>query len=51
MSEENKALILGLYEEVWNQHNPGAADEFVAADVFTRDMVPEHSMASTDTST
>jgi steroid delta-isomerase-like uncharacterized protein len=42
MSEENKALILGLYEEVWNQHNPEAADEFVAADVFTRAMVPEH---------
>ncbi len=42
MSEENKALIRRLYEEVWNQHNPEAADEFVAPDVFTRDMVPEH---------
>ena len=42
MAEENKALILGLYEEVWNQHNPEAADEFVAPDVFTRDMVSEH---------
>jgi steroid delta-isomerase-like uncharacterized protein len=42
MSEENKAAILRLYEEVWNQHNPEAADEFVAPDVFTRDMVPEH---------
>jgi steroid delta-isomerase-like uncharacterized protein len=41
MSEENKALIRRLYEEVWNQHNPEAADEFVALDVFTRDMVPE----------
>jgi len=41
-TEENKALILRLYEEVWNQHNPEAADEFVAADVFTRDMLPEY---------
>jgi steroid delta-isomerase-like uncharacterized protein len=41
-AEENKALIRRLYEEVWNQHNPEAADEFVAPDVFTRDMVPEH---------
>ena len=42
MSEENKALIRQLYEEVWNQHNPEAAHMFVAPDVFTRDMVPEH---------
>jgi len=42
MSEGNKAIIRRLYEEVWNQHNPEAADEFVAPDVFTRDMVPEH---------
>jgi steroid delta-isomerase-like uncharacterized protein len=42
MSEENKAVICRLYEEVWNQHNPEAADEFVTPDVFTRDMVPEH---------
>ena len=27
MSEENKAVIHRLYEEVWNQHNPEAADE------------------------
>ena len=42
MSEENKALIRRLYEEVWNQHNPEAADMFVAQDVFNRDMVAEH---------
>ena len=41
-TEENKALIGRLYEEVWNQHNPEAADEFVAADVFIRDMLPEY---------
>src|SRR5215212_312055 len=40
-NEENKALMRRLYEEVWNQHNPEAADEFVAPDDFTRDMVPE----------
>jgi steroid delta-isomerase-like uncharacterized protein len=42
MSEENKAVIRRLYEEVWNQHDQEAADEFVAPDVFTRDMVTEH---------
>ena len=41
-TEENKALILRLYEEVWNQHNPEAVDDFVAADVFSRDMLPEY---------
>ena len=40
--KKNKAIIRRLYEEVWNQHNPEAADEFVAADVFTRDMLPEY---------
>ncbi len=42
MSEENKAVIRRLYEEVWNQHDPEAADELVAPDVFNPDMVPEH---------
>ena len=42
MSEENKAIIRRLYEEVWNKHNPEAADEFVAPDVFNRDMIPEY---------
>ncbi len=42
MSEENKAVVRLLYEEVWNQHDPEAADELVAPDVFTRDMVTEH---------
>ena len=41
-TEENKAVVRRLYEEVWNQHNPEAADEFVAPDVFNRDMLPEY---------
>jgi len=40
--EDNKAVIRRLYEEVWNLHNPEAADEFVAPDVFTRAMLPEY---------
>jgi hypothetical protein len=31
MSEENEAVIRRLYEEVWNQHNPEAADDIDAA--------------------
>ena len=42
MSEENKAVIHRLYEEAWNQHDPEAADELVAPDVFDSDMAPEH---------
>src|SRR3954471_940345 len=42
MAEENKAIIGRFYEEVWNQHNPEAAEKFVERDVFTRDMVTEH---------
>jgi predicted ester cyclase len=42
MPEENKAVIRRLYEEVWNQHNLEATDEFVAPNVFTRGMVIEH---------
>ena len=51
MAEENKAVIRRLYEEVWNQHNPEAVDEFVAPDVFTRDMVIEHQHGIDGTST
>jgi steroid delta-isomerase-like uncharacterized protein len=32
-TEENKAAERRLTEEVWNKHNPGAVDEFVAPDV------------------
>ncbi len=32
-TEENKAAERRLTEEVWNKRNPGAVDEFVAADV------------------
>jgi len=28
--ESNKALIRGYYEEMWNKHQPSAADRFVA---------------------
>jgi len=34
LSEENKAVIRRLYEVVCNQHDPEAADELVAPDVF-----------------
>ena len=30
--EENKAIVRGANEEVWNKHNPDAADEFYSAD-------------------
>lgn len=39
-SEENKALERRLVEEVWNKHNPDAADEFVAPDVLENNPLP-----------
>jgi len=33
MSEENKALVRRFVEEFWNEKNPGAADDLMAADV------------------
>ena len=42
MSKENKVVIRRVTEEVWNEHNPDAADEFVAPDVVTSPMVREH---------
>ena len=33
MSEENKELVRRFVEEFWNQKNPSAADELMAADV------------------
>ena len=32
-TEENKAAERRLIDAVWNKHNPGAVDEFVAPDV------------------
>ncbi len=32
MSEENKALVRRFVEEFWNEKNPDAADELMAAD-------------------
>jgi len=39
-SDENKVLERRLVEEVWNKHNPGAADEFVAPDVIQNNSLP-----------
>lgn len=39
-SEENMALERRLVEEVWNKHNPGAADAFVAPDVIQNNSLP-----------
>ncbi len=41
-TEENKAVIRQIYEEVWNKHNPEAADQFIAPDAVNHPMVPEH---------
>jgi steroid delta-isomerase-like uncharacterized protein len=38
-TEENKAAERRLTEEVWNEHNPGAVDEFVAPDVVEHNPV------------
>jgi steroid delta-isomerase-like uncharacterized protein len=38
-TEENKAAERRLIEEVWNEHNPGAVDEFVAPDVVEHDPI------------
>jgi steroid delta-isomerase-like uncharacterized protein len=38
-TEENKAAERRLVEEVWNNHNPGAISEFVAADVIEHNPV------------
>ncbi len=32
---ENKAIVRRVTEEVWNKHNPGAIDEYYAADYAT----------------
>ncbi len=41
-AEENKTVIRRLYEEVWNEHNPDALDEFAAPDLVNHDMLPEY---------
>jgi len=38
--EENKALERRLCEEVWNKHNPDAADDLVAPDVIENNPLP-----------
>jgi steroid delta-isomerase-like uncharacterized protein len=42
VSEENKAVIRRLVEEVYNEGNLDVVDELVAADVFNHPAVPEH---------
>ncbi len=39
-TEENKALLRRLYEEVWNQGNMATVDELLAADYVLHD--PAH---------
>ncbi|HWQ13187.1 MAG TPA: ester cyclase [Roseiflexaceae bacterium] len=39
MSEANKALAREFFEAVWNQHNPGAADTYFAADYVDHNLV------------
>jgi steroid delta-isomerase-like uncharacterized protein len=40
MSEENKALVRRVYEEVWNKGNLAAIDEIYAADVINHTQPP-----------
>ena len=42
MSEENKAVIRRLVEEVYNEGNLDVVDELVAPDLFDHAAVPEH---------
>jgi predicted ester cyclase len=40
MSEQNKAIVRRYFEEVWNQRNPDAIDEFWAADYVNHNAPP-----------
>ena len=39
-TEENKAIVRRIFEEVWNQGNLAAADEFLAADYVNETLHP-----------
>lgn len=40
MSEENKAIVQRFFEEVWNEGNPSAIDELVAANYEDHSLPP-----------
>ena len=42
MSEDNKAVIRRLVEEVYNEGNLDVVDELMASDIFNHTAVPEH---------
>ena len=41
-SEENKAIVRGMIEEVFNGRNVAAADQFIAADYVEHNLAPGH---------
>jgi steroid delta-isomerase-like uncharacterized protein len=42
LAEDNKAIVLRLIEEVYNEGNLGVVDELMAPDIFDHAAVPEH---------
>jgi len=42
VAEENKIIVRRMIEEVWNAHDHGAIDDFVARDYFNHAAVSEH---------
>lgn len=40
MSEANRKLVRGFFEEAWNQHNPDAVDRYMAGDYTTHTSLP-----------
>jgi len=41
-AEENRIMVRWMIEEVWNAHDHGAIDDFVARDYFNHAAVAEH---------
>ena len=46
MSEQNKAHVGRATEEIWNQHNPDALDEFAAPDYVEDARLPRPARAA-----